>query len=138
MILHMACPPTTYDIAALARTAGVSARTIRYYGELDLLKASSRGPGGRRLYAADAAERLRFISRLKTLGMSLEEIGELSRSFELGATPAMLKHLDSLLAMRLQEVTDRICDLRDLENDLHTYRNRIRGKFSPEAGDLTS
>ncbi|MFK5955401.1 MAG: MerR family transcriptional regulator [Planctomycetota bacterium] len=134
----MAPEPTTYDIAALARTAGVSSRTIRYYGELDLLKASSRGPGGRRLYAADAAERLRFISRLKTLGMSLEEIGELNRSFDLGATPAMLKHLDSLLEMRLQEVTERICDLRALESDLQTYRDRIRGKSSPESGDLAS
>ena len=134
----MASEPTTYDIAELARTAGVSSRTIRYYGELDLLKASSRGPGGRRLYGADAAERLRFISRLKTLGMSLEEIGKLNTSFDLGATPAMLKHLDSLLEMRLQEVTDRIRDLRDLESDLQAYRDRIRGKSTPESGDLAS
>ncbi|MDA0667781.1 MAG: MerR family transcriptional regulator [Planctomycetota bacterium] len=130
--------PTTYDIAELASIAGVSSRTIRYYGELDLLKASSRGPGGRRRFGTDAAERLRFISRLKTLGMSLEEIGELNRSFDLGATPAMLKHLDSLLEVRLQEVTDRIRDMRDLEFDLQTYRNRIRGKSNPESGDLAS
>lgn len=134
----MASEPNTYDITELARTAGVSSRTIRYYGELDLLKASSRGPGGRRRYGADAAERLRFISRLKTLGMSLEEIGELNHSFDVGATPAMLKHLDSLLEMRLHEVTDRIRDLRDLESDLHTYRDRIRGKSTPESGDLAS
>jgi DNA-binding transcriptional MerR regulator len=134
----MAPEPTAYDIAELARIAGVSSRTIRYYGELDLLKASSRGPGGRRRFGIDAAERLRFISRLKTLGMSLEEIGELNRSFDLGATPAMLKHLDSLLEVRLQEVTDRIRDLRDLESDLQTYRNRIRGKSNPESGDQAS
>ncbi|MHC4380634.1 MAG: MerR family transcriptional regulator [Planctomycetota bacterium] len=128
----MGTAPPTYDITELAQEAGVSARTIRYYGELDLLKASSRGPGGRRQYGADAAERLRFIARLKTLGLSLEEIGELNRSFDLGATPAMLVHLDSLLEERLQEVAERIEELRGLENDLQEYRGRIRNKTSKD------
>lgn len=124
----MGMSPNTYDIAELAREAGVSARTIRYYGELNLLEASSRGPGGRRRYGPDAAERLRFISRLKTLGLTLEEIGELDRSFDAGDTPAMLTHLDTLLQARLEDVSDRIRELRGLESDLQAYRDRIRDK----------
>lgn len=124
----MGSSPQTFDITELARQAGVSARTIRYYGELDLLKATSRGPGGRRQYGADAAERLRFIARLKALGLTLEEIGELNRSFDVGATPAMLEHLDALLAARMADVAERIRELRGLETDLQDYRDRIRTK----------
>lgn len=124
----MGSRPDTFDITELAQQAGVSARTIRYYGELNLLKATSRGPGGRRQYGADAAERLRFISRLKALGLTLEEIGELNRSFDVGATPAMLERLDELLAARQSEVATRIHELRGLEQDLQDYRDRIRNK----------
>ncbi len=121
----------SYDITELAALAGVSTRTIRYYGELGLLPAEARGPGGRRRYGWDARKRLEFIGRLKTLGLSLEEIGELNRSFDAGATPAMLQHLDTLLAMRLQEVAGRIEELKRLEQDLRAYRARLRKKHRP-------
>ena len=97
-----------FDISALSQAANVSTRTIRYYGELGLLPATERGPGGRRLYSEDALERLRFISRLKHLGLSLSEIGELNDRFSSGATPAMLEQLDQLLEVRISQVTERI------------------------------
>ncbi len=127
----MAEAKNTLDIADLALEGGVSSRTIRYYGELGLLAAESRGPHGRRQYGADALERLRFITRLKKLGLSLGEIAELNRTFDTGATPAMLTHLDELLTTRLAEVAERISDLKGLQNDLNSYLGRIRGKAGP-------
>ena len=124
----MASPERTFDIATLALEGGVSSRTIRYYGELGLLAADSRGPGGRRQYGADALERLRFITRLKKLGLSLGEIAELNETFGAGATPAMLSHLDELLKARLAEVAERIEDLHALQTDLQNYLDRIRDK----------
>lgn len=117
-----------YDIADLAREAGVSARTIRYYGELGLLAAEGRGPGGRRRFGADALERLRFIGRLKRLGMTLEEIGELNEAFARGRTSAMLDRLEPMLAARLAQVDDRLAELQRLRSDLGAYRERIRSK----------
>jgi DNA-binding transcriptional MerR regulator len=127
----MASPDRCYDIADLAEEGGVSSRTIRYYGELGLLAAESRGPGGRRQYGSDALERLRFITRLKKLGLSLGEIAELNRTFDSGATPAMLSHLDHLLVARLGEVAERIDDLHALQADLQDYLDRIRDKPGP-------
>ncbi|MCP4092477.1 MAG: MerR family transcriptional regulator [Planctomycetes bacterium] len=124
----MASAERTFDIATLAQEGGVSSRTIRYYGELGLLAAESRGPGGRRQYGADALERLRFITRLKKLGLSLGEIAELNKTFGSGATPAMLSHLDELLNTRLVEVAERIEDLHALQTDLQSYLDRIRVK----------
>ena len=117
-----------YDIAELAQAAGVSARTIRYYGELGLLDAEARGPGGRRRFGADALERLRFIARLKQLGMTLEEIGALNDAFARGRTPAMLDRLDQMLGARIAQVEERQRELHRLAEDLRAYRSRIRAK----------
>ena len=123
-------PPSRagFDIAELAAAAGVSARTIRYYGEFGLLRAAGRGPGGRRAYAADALERLRFIGRLKHLGMTLEEIAELNAAFDRGRTPALLARLVELLDARLAQVGERVRDLQRLQRELRDYRNRIQTK----------
>lgn len=126
--MQMASVAHNYDISELSKLAGVSTRTIRYYGELKLLPATDRGPGGRRLYSNDAIERLRFISRLKHLGLSLGEIGELNDSFVSGATPAMLQQLEQLLAIRTAQVSERILELDQLLGELNKYRERIINK----------
>jgi len=117
-----------WDIAELAKEADVSSRTIRYYGELGLLCASRRGANGRRLYAEDALERLRFIVRLKKIGLSLEQIGELNHTFDRGQTPGMLERLDQMLCARLAETQSRLDELGQLQQDLLSYRHRIQQK----------
>lgn len=124
----MTSPETGFDIAELAKQCDVSSRTIRYYGELGLISADSRGPGRRRHYGPDALERLRFITRLKKLGLSLGEIAELNQSFDAGATPGMLEHLEQMLTIRLSEVAERVEELRALEGELGNYLDRIRDK----------
>jgi len=120
---------STLDITDLAQAAGVSARTIRYYGELGLLRAAERGPGGRRRYREDALERLRFIARLKRLGLTLEEIGDLNARFSKGATPAMLEALTGMLDQRLIQVEEGLAELARLKTDLRSYRERIQHKL---------
>ncbi len=129
----MADPPPAFDIADLAKVAGVSSRTIRYYGELGLIRPEGRGPGGRRRYGPDALERLRFIARLKSLGLSLGEIGELNHAFDRGATPRMLEHLDELLGQRLEEIAVKIDELDKLATDLRSYRQHTRSKQARSA-----
>ena len=120
--------PPLLDISTLSEKAGVSSRTIRYYGEKGLLKAHERGAGGRRMYGPDALERLTFISRLKNLGLTLEEIGALNQSFDRGRTRAMLDDLKTLLDKRRKDVATRIKELKDLDKELATYQQRIQAK----------
>ncbi len=58
----------------MAKRAGVSLRTVRYYEEIGLLPPAGLTSGGIRLYGQRDVTRLRFIRRLKALGMSIEEI----------------------------------------------------------------
>jgi DNA-binding transcriptional MerR regulator len=64
-------------ISDAAATAGVSARTLRYYEELGLLAPSLYTPGGERRYTEDDLLHLKRILELReVLGMNLEEIKE--------------------------------------------------------------
>jgi DNA-binding transcriptional MerR regulator len=65
-------------IGALAKAAGTTARTVRYYEEIGLLpSAGGRSAGEHREYGEEDLERLRELLRLKgLLGLSLDELRE--------------------------------------------------------------
>ena len=63
-----------YTAGELARWAGVSARTIRFYEEKGILRPRERSAEGYRLYDDSAILRLQEILMLKYVGMSLEGI----------------------------------------------------------------
>jgi MerR family transcriptional regulator, repressor of the yfmOP operon len=62
-------------IGALAKAAGTTVRTVRYYEEIGLLPIESRSAGEHREYDESDVERLREVLRLKgLLGLSLDEL----------------------------------------------------------------
>ena len=71
--------PGELRIGKVAKLAGTTPRTIRYYEEIGLLPvAGGRAPGAHRSYAEADVERLTDLLRLKDLlGVSLEELKEL-------------------------------------------------------------
>ena len=119
-------PERDLSIAEVRSHAGVSARTLRYYEEMGLLPGVRRRAGGRRVYGADELERLRFISRLKALGLSLVEIKELNAVYAIGgSTKAMLARLDELLARHRADVEARIAELSALRDEIDAYRGHV-------------
>jgi len=114
------------SISEVCSLAGLSARTVRYYEELGLLPGVRRRQGGRRVYGPDELERLRFITRLKTLGLALDEIRDLNAVYAIaGSTRAMLARLDELLARRLAELDARIGELDSLRDQIRKYRDHV-------------
>lgn len=115
------------SISEVCQATGLSARTVRYYEELELLPGVRRRAGGRRVYGEDEIERLRFIQRLKALGLSLAEVKELNAVYAIGgSTRAMLQRLDSLLEQRLEDLDARILELRSLRDEIGSYRDHVR------------
>ena len=64
-------------IGEVARSAGVSVRTLRYYEAVGLLRPVERAEGGHRRYDAQALVRLRRILALRGLGFGLDAIARL-------------------------------------------------------------
>ena len=67
------------SIGELAKAAGVSSRTIRYYEELGILPEPRRSPGGTRKYPREYRGYIDTALALKDLGFRLEEIKPLAR-----------------------------------------------------------
>ena len=76
---------TLYTAGEIARIAGVSLRTIRFYDEKGLLKPVSYSEAGYRCYNQESLAVLQRILMLKYLGFSLQRIEEVmtSRNMEL-------------------------------------------------------
>ena len=119
------------NISQAARQSGLSAKTIRYYEEIGLLPGVRRSEGGRRVYGDDELERLRFITRLKTLGLPLKEIRDLNAVYAIGgSTAAMLERLGQLLGAHLADVDRRLDELTALRSQLDTYREHIDARIA--------
>jgi len=117
----------------------VSTRTVRYYEELGLLPGVRRKAGARRVYGEDELQRLRFITRLKALGLSLEEIKELNAVHALeGSTRAMLARLDALLGQRLADLDRRIAELGDLRDEISKYRDHVGERVDAHIASLAA
>jgi DNA-binding transcriptional MerR regulator len=127
------------SIREVCAKSGLTARTVRYYEQLGLLPGVRRRSGGRRIYGADELDRLRFIGRLKVLGLSLEEIRELNAVHAIaGSTRAMLGRLDELLARHLADLGARIEELSSLRDQIQKYRDHVAERAdalgAPEPG----
>lgn len=67
----------TWRIGELARETGLTVRTLHHYDQLGLLSPLARTEGGHRCYTSGDVRRLHRIVALRSLGISLEEIGTL-------------------------------------------------------------
>ena len=114
------------QIGALAKLLGISTRTIRYYEEIGLMGASPR-IGGARSYHRDEVLRLKFILKMKELGLTLKEMQELAHHFDAShqdfktITPQLLEILDQHIA----KVDEKLASLAVLRQDIVAYRGRI-------------
>ncbi len=118
------------SIGEIGVRCGLSPRTVRYYEELGLLPGVRRRVAGRRVYGPDQVERLRFIERLKKLGLSLGEIKKLNALYAInGSTQTMLAHLSELLDAHLEQLDGRISELMGLRDEMGRYREHVGNRL---------
>ncbi|MGW2572073.1 MerR family transcriptional regulator [Streptomyces sp. NPDC001537] len=63
-----------FTIGELARSTGLTVRTIRYWSDEGVLTPVTRSSGGYRLYDAESAARLELIRTLRELGLGLDDV----------------------------------------------------------------
>jgi DNA-binding transcriptional MerR regulator len=136
--------PGELRIGEVAKLAGTTPRTIRYYEEIGLLPATSgREPGAHRSYAEADVERLTDLLRLKDLlGVSLEELKELVEAEDARAAlrrewhggvedpvrrRQILEQSQAYTALQLELVRRRRDEIAKLEAELVARRKRVQG-----------
>jgi DNA-binding transcriptional MerR regulator len=103
-------------VAELARAAGLTADTVRYYERAGLLPPPARTSAGYRAYEPGAVERLRFIQGCQRLGLRLRDIRDLLSVRDTGQCPC--EPAEQLLSRRLTELDDELARLAALRADL--------------------
>lgn len=124
-------------IGEVAKRLGVTTRTIRYYEEIGLMGPPERLGGGTRMFGRPEILRLKFILKLKELGISLKEMQELAEYFDVNDQNfgSITPHLVDLLDGHISKVDEKIANLSSLRKEIVDYRSRIvdilQGKVSP-------
>ncbi|MBD2519575.1 heavy metal-responsive transcriptional regulator [Nostoc sp. FACHB-973] len=103
-------------IGNVAKSSGVPIKTIRYYEELGLLKSSARTEGGFRLFNSDVLERLHFIKRAQSLGLTLSEIKDFLNVYDGGELPCV--HIKAKLQDKITAIDEQIQQLLILRQEL--------------------
>lgn len=111
-------------IGQLAAQAGVRTTTIRFYERVGLLGQADRTPSGYRDYDGSALDRLAFVRAGQSAGLTLGELREVVALRDRGQVPCA--HVARLLDHKAHEVATRITELRRLEGQLQTLRDRAR------------
>jgi DNA-binding transcriptional MerR regulator len=88
-------------IGAVARQAGVSIDTVRYYERRGILRPARRLPSGYRVFTEHAVARIRLVRQLRGLGMTLNEVADTVRAHDRGGDCASER-------WRLEAARDRV------------------------------
>jgi MerR family Zn(II)-responsive transcriptional regulator of zntA len=117
-------------IGELARRAGVSVRTLHYYEEVGLVQPVSRTESDYRLYDQVALRRLQTITRMKFLGLKLDEIRRLTETHEkAGVCDPVRRQFHELLLVHIQHIDEQIAELTLLKQTLQQYLDRTESYF---------
>ncbi|WP_055588206.1 helix-turn-helix domain-containing protein [Peterkaempfera griseoplana] len=112
-------PDDLLSIGELARRAGVTVKTVRFYSDLGLLPEAVRSGGGHRRYDAQALERLQLIRSLRALDLPVSQV---RRVLDRGES------LEDVVARQLGELGSRIAALRRREAALRLLHDCPAGQ----------
>jgi len=119
-------------IGALAKRAGVTTDTVRYYEKEGLLSPPPRTPGGYRDYEESVLDDLLFIRKAQALGLRLGEVREVMEIAAGGQPPC--DHVRATVRSRLSEVERRIGEMKALRGSLREVLRRLERVDAPPPG----
>lgn len=150
-----------YTVQQLAKTAGISGRTLRYYDEIGLLRPARITSSGYRIYGPEEVDRLQQILFYRELGVGLEQIREIINDTSFNSLTALREHRVRLLEKKQQlellianvEKTiaqhegriimtdqEKFAGFKQklIEDNEAKYGNEIREKYGDEAVDKSN
>jgi DNA-binding transcriptional MerR regulator len=114
------------QIGELARDLGITTRTLRLYEQLGLIAPPQRTDGRIRYYTREDIRRIKFVLKLKELGLSLQQMQELAEIYRETKTPdTIMPRLIELLDSHTDAIRRKIGKLSSLSRDIAEYRKRI-------------
>jgi MerR family copper efflux transcriptional regulator len=122
------------NISEAARRTGLSAKTIRYYEDIDLIAPAQRGDNGYRQYTEQSLEELQFLARAREVGFDLLQCRQLLGWQRDSARQSV--HARGLVLEKVEDLQQRIEQLQDMQRVLRDMADRCRGDEGPDCAIL--
>ncbi len=119
------------SISELSATLGLTTRTLRYWEEVGIIESAERADGAARGYTPYYVRRIKFIMKLKHLGLTIKEMQALYSFYgEAKQTDKMMPALIKTLDDHIETLDSRVSNLIALKKEIEEYRQRILEKHS--------
>lgn len=113
------------NIGEAAAASGVSAKMIRHYEGIGLLRPAARKDNSYRDYGGHDVHELRFIGRARKLGFSIAEISALLALWRDKNRPS--REVNRVAAAHLADLEKRIADMQTMAATLHDLVRSCHG-----------
>jgi MerR family transcriptional regulator, copper efflux regulator len=118
------------NIGAAAAASGVSAKMIRHYEAIGLLRLAQRRGNAYRDYGEHEIHELRFIRRARRLGFSMQEIGALLALWRDRGRPS--REVKRVAEAHIDELEQRIAEMQAMAKTLGRLVGACHGDERPE------
>ena len=116
-------------ISEVAIKAGITIRAVRHYEELKLVQ-SKRLSNNYREYSKETLDKLKFISRARKLGFSIDECSSLISLF--GNQKRRSAEVRKIAIIKNNELKKQIHELKDLQKSLEWLIKKCPGNDKPD------
>jgi DNA-binding transcriptional MerR regulator len=117
-------------IGELAIALGLTTRTIRYWEEVGIVKSVQRNDGATRGFTPYYVRRIKFIMKLKELGLTIKEMQDLYVAYgEAKQTERMVPRLVEILDEHIDKIDAKMSRLASLRKDILSYRQQMAARF---------
>ncbi|QMU56941.1 MAG: Cu(I)-responsive transcriptional regulator [Boseongicola sp.] len=117
------------NIGEVSAASGLPAKTIRYYEDIDLVRAG-RGENGYREFSQSDLHKLRFLGRARALGFSIEDCRALLALYEDEGRAS--SEVRRIARKHLGEIADKIAALQSMEATLGHLVENCAGDARPD------
>lgn len=123
------------NIGDASKASGISAKMIRYYEAIGLLRPAARLANTYRQYSDRDIHELRFIGRARALGFSMNDIANLLSLWQDRKRPS--RDVRKIAGQRLAELDARIVEMQAMATTLRELVAACHGDARPECPILS-
>ncbi|MGO4410686.1 MULTISPECIES: Cu(I)-responsive transcriptional regulator [unclassified Brevundimonas] len=123
------------NIGQASGATGVSAKMIRYYESVGLIRPAARTDSNYRDFSERDVNDLRFIRRARGLGFSVEEITRLLSLWRDGQRPS--REVKALADQHVAALDARIAEMQAMADALRDLARACAGDERPDCPILT-